>query len=141
MGTSPTETVGPVSRLANEADRIAIGRWCEGFVQQLLAREPSRFSYVEWVNENGESRLPYDFRVVEHGIEKYIEVKGTPSAGKGEFYFSVAEWQWLFTHKDRYSIYRVFEAGENTVHEVVIANPSEYLLRGELLPVPIVLTL
>lgn len=99
------------------------------------------FSSIEWVNENGESRLPYDLRVAENGVDKYIEVKGTPSTEKGEFYFSVAEWQWMFTHKDRYSIYRVFEAGEETAYEVVIENQSEHLLRCELLPVPIVLTL
>ncbi|RYU84759.1 DUF3883 domain-containing protein [Hymenobacter persicinus] len=138
---TPTEMAASATRLASEADRVASGEWSEAFVKRRLTSQSSRFSSIEWVNEHGESRLPYDFRVVENGVEKYIEVKGTPSAEKGEFYYSVAEWKWMFAHKDRYSIYRVFEAGEDTAYEVVIENPSEYLLRGELLPVPIVLTL
>ncbi|MGI4742636.1 MAG: sacsin N-terminal ATP-binding-like domain-containing protein [Janthinobacterium lividum] len=128
-------------RLPSEADRSAIGRWSEEFVRDRLVREPGRFSVVEWQNEKGESGRPYDFRVVDHGVEKYLEVKGTPSASKGECYFSAAEWRLLFAQQEHYAVYRVFEAGQPTARAEVEENPSKRLHRGELLPQPIVLIL
>jgi len=139
--TGPSSASSLTERLPSEADRGAIGRWSEEFVRNQLVREPGRFSVVEWQNENGESGRPYDFRVVDNGVEKYLEVKGTPSASKSECYFSAAEWSLLFAQQDHYAIYRVFEAGEPTAHAEVEENPSKRLYRGELLPQPIVLIL
>ena len=32
---------------------------------------------IHWMNENGETSLPYDFLLIENGIKHYIEVKST----------------------------------------------------------------
>jgi hypothetical protein len=138
---TPLETDRNYSLIESDEDRTAIGRWCEVYVNRLLTNEPSRFTQVEWANAAGESGKPYDFKVLEHGIETYIEVKGTPSVDKAEFYFSTSEWRVLFEQQERYNIYRVFEAGEPTARLAIIEYPSAQLIKGELLPARITLKL
>lgn len=139
--TTQPETERGYSLIESDEDRTAIGRWCEVYVNRLLTNEPSRFTHVEWANAAGESGKPYDFKVLEHGVEKYLEVKGTPSVDKAEFYFSTSEWRVLFEQQERYSIYRVFEAGKPSARLAVIQYPSAQLVKGELLPTRITLKL
>ena len=138
---TPLATERSYSQIESDEDRTAIGRWCEVYVNRLLTNEPGRFTQVEWANATGESGKPYDFKVVEHGVEKYIEVKGTPSVDKAEFYFSTSEWRVLFEQQERYSVYRVFEAGKPTARLAVIEYPSAELVKGKLLPTRITLKL
>jgi hypothetical protein len=135
------ETERSHTLIESEEDRTAIGRWCEVYVNRLLTNEPSRFTHVEWANASGESGKPYDFKVLENGVERYIEVKGTPSVDKAECYFSTSEWKLLFEQQELYSIYRVFEAGKQSARLAVIEHPSAHLIKGELLPRRITLKL
>ena len=86
------------------------------------------------MNQHAESGKPYDFTVVQNGVTRYIEVKGTPSLHKNIIYLSAAEWQWMFAHKENYSLFRVYHAGKEdaTYHEII--NPSSKILAGELSP-------
>lgn len=127
-------------QLASEEERTRIGRLAEEHVHQLLVDEPARFTHVEWVNQGGESYKPYDFKVMERGVEKYLEVKGTPSPNKDEAYFSAAEWRFLFEQQHQHAIYRVFDVYQSP-RLVVIEYPSAQLVQGELLPASIPLRL
>jgi hypothetical protein len=127
-------------QLASEEERTRIGRLAEEHVYRLLIGEPARFTHVEWANQGGESYKPYDFKVTERGVEKYLEVKGTPSPDKDEAYFSATEWRFLFEKQHQYAIYRVFDVYQSP-RLVVIEHPSAQLIQGELLPASIPLRL
>lgn len=134
----------PVERsymqLVSEEERARIGRLAEEYVNRQLASDPARFTHVEWVNQEGESYKPYDFKVMERGVDKYLEVKGTPSSDKDEAYFSGAEWRFMFEQQHQYAIYRVFDVYQSP-RLVVIEHPSAQLIQGELLPASIPLRL
>lgn len=138
-GFTPPERT--YTALENEEDRMAVGRWAEAYVSRKLVQERERFTHVEWANEFGESYKPYDFKVMENGQEKYIEVKGTPSPDKDEAYFSTSEWRLLFEQQQHYAIYRVFHVFQPAPRLAVIEHPSAQLIQGDLLPAKIALRL
>lgn len=122
------------AELPNADDRLEVGRWCEVLIYKYFMERPTIFSDVNWLNQHQESGKPYDFTVVQDGVTRYIEVKGTPSSQKNIVYLSAAEWQWMFAHKENYSLFRVYHAGKEsaTYHEII--NPSSKILAGELWP-------
>lgn len=126
------------SNIENQEVREDVGRWCEEFVFEYLSNPKNKFSQVCWVNQDAESGLPYDINIVEDGVEKFIDVKGTPSAAKDLIYLSPNEWAFMFEKGQNYSIYRVYNAGNNARIEI-IENPSGLLMQGKIFPNPITL--
>ena len=116
--------------IADDETRFAIGRWCEEFVFNNLAKWG--FTEVVWENEIEESGKPYDFKANEKGIEKLIEVKGTPSSKKDLVYLSPNEWNLMTEQKDNYILIRVYNAGKSNVSPVIIENPSQQIEQGSI---------
>lgn len=104
-------TVRDYAKLKNDEIKINIGRWSEEYISNYLQSQ-EQYTLIKWLNKEEEAYLPYDFIVVENQKEKYIEVKGTPSKDKGEFYMSKSEWNFMFKKKADYTIYRLFNAGK-----------------------------
>lgn len=99
------------TKIEDEQVKVDIGRWSEEYVYNYLKENKETFTEIIWHNESGESFLPYDFSVIENGVSKCIEVKGTPSLNKEVIYLPASEWQQMFKHGSNYSIFRVFGAG------------------------------
>lgn len=127
------------SEIASQEVREDVGIWSEEFVNHFLTNNNSKYSSIIWENKDGESGKPYDFMVIENGIEKFIDVKGTPSSSKDIVYLSPNEWTFMFDKADDYSIYRVYNAGKSDARIDIIENPSELLSYGKIFPNPITL--
>lgn len=125
-------------KIQSQEVREDVGRWCEEFVNEYLINQKDKFSEVTWVNKVEESGKPYDFEIVESGKVKYIDVKGTPSGIKDLIYLSPNEWKFMFDKRENYSIYRVYNAGNDARIEI-IENPSGLLQQGKIFPNPITL--
>ena len=124
----------PYKKLSNDEVRLEIGMWSEEYIYRHLMAE-RRFSSVIWPNKDGEAYLPYDFEVIENGVTKYIEVKGTPSSKKDEFYLSRNEWAFMFEKQSDYSIYRLYNAGKKDGLEIRIINdPFKLIQEGSIMP-------
>ena len=130
---SPQEYV----RISNQKVMVDIGRWSEEFVFGYLKKNTSIYTDIDWLNEDKESMLPYDFKVVEDGITKFIEVKGTPSASKEMIYMSPAEWKVMFDNGINYSIFRIYGAGTKDVKFERIDNVRLMVESGIVMPSPI----
>ncbi|AMM51216.1 hypothetical protein TH61_08555 [Rufibacter sp. DG15C] len=118
--------------------REDVGRWCEEFVFEYLKSNKNIGTEIFWLNKEGESGKPYDFIIKDNGIEKFIDVKGTPSDNKDIIYLSPNEWTFMFNKGESYAIYRVYNAGNNARIEI-IENPSGLLQAGIIFPNPITL--
>jgi hypothetical protein len=127
------------SEIVSQEVREDVGIWSEDFVNEFLTKNNSKYSIIIWENKDGESGKPYDFIVIENGIEKFIDVKGTPSSSKDIVYLSPNEWTFMFDKADDYSIYRVYNAGKSDARIDIIENPSELLSHGKIFPNPITL--
>ena len=126
------------SEIKDQGVRFEVGRWSEELVYSFFINNRADFSNVEWQNKDGESGKPYDFKVVHLGVEKYIEVKGTPSSTKNIIYMSRNEWQLMFEQGEKYEIYRVISAGTTASVKIdILTNPSGKIKLGELMPTPI----
>ncbi|PWA88388.1 hypothetical protein CTI12_AA120680 [Artemisia annua] len=89
--------------------------------------------YVKWVNEDRESRLPYDLEVYdEESGKEYIEVKTTDSARKDWFEISAREWEFAVEEGEFFSIARVILSGDSTVQVAIIKNPARLCQLGHL---------
>lgn len=126
------------SKIQSQEVREDVGRWCEEFVYEYMTKQKNNFTEVIWENKEGESGKPYDFKVKENGKEKFIDVKGTPSGIKDLIYLSPNEWIFMFDKGVDYSIYRVYNAGNDARIEI-IENPSGLLQQGKIFPNPITL--
>ncbi len=126
------------SKIQSQEVREDVGRWCEEFVFEYLTNQESKFTEVIWLNKDEESGKPYDFKIIEDGKERFIDVKGTPSGVKDLIYLSPNEWVFMFEKGESYSIYRVYNAGSNARIEI-IENPSALLQQGKIFPNPITL--
>lgn len=111
--------------------RFAIGRWSEEFVFENLHKW-GNYSEIVWENEIVESGKPYDFKFIENGKTKFIEVKGTPSSKKDLIYLSSNEWNLMFEQKKDYTIIRVYNAGKTNVFPEIIENPSQQIEQGSI---------
>lgn len=126
------------AKIQSQEIREDVGRWSEEFVYEYLINNENNFTEIIWLNKDSESGMPYDFKVIENGIEKFIDVKGTPSGIKDIIYLSPNEWVLMFDKGENYSIYRVYNAGNDARIEI-IENPSSLLQQGKIFPNPITL--
>lgn len=114
--------------------KIDVGRWSEEYIYSYL-QSLNIYSSITWLNESIESYLPYDFIVVENEIEVFIEVKGTTSTNKTEFYMSKNEWAFMFEKSESYKIYRLINVGKKeNVTLKIIEDPSSCIIKGDLIP-------
>lgn len=116
--------------ITDDEVRVAIGRWSEKFVFNNL--DKWGFTEIIWENEIEESGKPYDFKAIEKGKEKFIEVKGTPSSKKDLVYLSSSEWNLMTQQNDNYILIRVYNAGKSNVSPVIIENPSQQIEQGSI---------
>jgi hypothetical protein len=123
--------------IENSQVKVDIGRWSEEFVNKYLQENKDSFTEIIWHNETAESYLPYDFTVMENGIEKCIEVKGTPSATKEMIKLSLEEWKQMFAYGDNYSIFRVYCAGTTKSRLERNDNIRSEIETGKLLDFPV----
>src|SRR5690606_25979846 len=114
-----------------------IGRWSEEFVFGYLNKNAATYTKISWLNEEKESMLPYDFEVIEKGVTKFIEVKGTPSSSKEMIYMSPAEWKVMFDNGLNYSIFRIYGVGTKDVKFERIDNVRQMVESGIVMPSPI----
>ncbi|WP_426668350.1 sacsin N-terminal ATP-binding-like domain-containing protein [Mucilaginibacter sp. McL0603] len=127
------------AEIASEGVRSDIGYWSEELVYNFLIQQQNDFSSIVWANEHEESGFPYDISYVESGINKFIDVKGTPSNEKDVLYLSDKEWVFMFKMGANYSLYRVYRAGFANAHVITVDNPAALIQTGEVLPYPITL--
>lgn len=116
---------------------VDIGRWSEEYIFEYLNQNPTIFTEIHWVNQLEESYLPYDFKVLENGIEKLFEVKGTTSPNKEIVYMSREEWKILFEYGANYSLFRVFKAGTMDHSFERTDNVRASIENGTVMPSPI----
>lgn len=121
--------------IESEEARLEVGRWSEKYVYDQLIQTPE-FSNVIWENKDGESGKPWDFKVIHNGKEKFIDVKGTPSETKSVVYLSPNEWVFMMQQKERYSIFRLYKAGQDKPDIVEFNNPALAVTQGKMLPNP-----
>ncbi|MDQ6471915.1 DUF3883 domain-containing protein [Flavobacterium sp. LHD-80] len=114
--------------------RSDVGFFCEGLINKLLNEEENNYTEIKWENENEESGKPYDFSLIENGVKKFIDVKGTPSSDKNVVFLSVNEWKFMLEHGSNYYIYRVFDANKENPRIEIINNPADLLREGKILP-------
>lgn len=119
-------------QIEDEGIRINIGRWSEEYVFEYFKSKPTVFRDIKWMNEEKESHLPYDFEVVDNGVHKLIEVKGTPSLKKTVAHISKNEWQVLTEKGEDYSIFRVYGAGTEKSYMERIDNPKNIIDQGSI---------
>jgi len=88
---------------------------------------------VNWVNQDGETGLPYDIVVgqEEEGRE-YIEVKASRYARKDWFVISTREWQFAAEKGNSFSIAHVIISGQNLAKITVYKNPVKLCQLGKL---------
>lgn len=71
---------------------------------------------VQWMNEDGEGRFPYDFKILEEDLKEvafYIDAKSSRKGehSSGAIFFSITNAQWDFLKEcDNYYIAKVFRA-------------------------------
>ena len=107
-----------------------IGRWGEIWVNEMLKKQ---FEYelscdlvkIEWMNENNESGLPYDFRISfkksnevvpltderSQNGHRFIEVKSTTKSCQEAFPISYKELIFAQNYSSQFQIYRLYNAG------------------------------
>eukprot|EP00794_Sanderia_malayensis_P009472 gene9472-10460_t len=99
---------------AGSVESDVIGRIGEEIVyNELLRRNATpQTTRIVWVNEKGESKLPFDI-VIETRLENskpqqdFIEVKSTNAVGDKPFEISSQELRFAFERGENYHIYRV----------------------------------
>lgn len=147
------------NNVPSEKTRLAIGKWGEQFVFKYLyhhyrqkypncARHliengfklvgqdteghPLKLEVI-WENKHGESGLPYDFRIIKNGKERYVEVKSTKSrVATYPFFMSAAESKVMREKKDRYRIFRVFKTGTANPAIKKFKNPAKLIEQGSI---------
>ncbi|CAA6667060.1 unnamed protein product [Spirodela intermedia] len=78
---------------------------------------------VKWVNQDGETGLPYDLVIEDKGHREFVEVKATRSATKDWFPITTREWQFAAEKGDSYSIAHISFVGPKNVRVTVLKNP------------------
>ncbi len=93
-----------------------IGRWGEVWVNEMLKKKHAKnrdHITVEWMNEQSESGLPFDFKIVEGDRVDFIEVKSTIRANQESFPVSYNELMFAQDNQDNFHIYRLYNAGSD----------------------------
>lgn len=127
---------------SNDLESIMkIGRWGEELVTTVLQRRGKLpggqlISNVNWVNQSGETGMPYDIEVeleTSEGADEskvYIEVKSTSANTKDVVDFSWKELKFAEEKGSGYHLYRVYNAGRASHKLCQLENLSCYLLKG-----------
>ncbi|XP_066560829.1 uncharacterized protein LOC136750017 isoform X2 [Amia ocellicauda] len=124
-------------------DTMAIGEWGESLVYAFLTGwkengSPDGPKEIVWYNRNGESGQPCDFKVTfgtgDNGSsEVFIEVKATVKSERNFIHLSANELDLALKERDRYHIYRVYNAGDSqNVRLCRIRNLAQHLHAKEL---------
>ncbi|XP_051926916.1 uncharacterized protein wu:fj29h11 isoform X2 [Hippocampus zosterae] len=130
--------------MTDHKDLKAIGEWGELLVNSFLCHwrdstDPGRPTRVFWCNQSGESGQPYDFEVTfgptgeERGDAEeeevlYVEVKSTKRRERSFIVLSANELLFALTRKERYHIFRVYNAGDaQNVRLCRIQNLAQHL--------------
>lgn len=133
--------------ITDHKDLKAIGDWGELLVNSFLCNwrdsaDPGRPTRVFWCNQSGESGQPYDFELTfgPTGEERgdaaaaeeeevlYVEVKSTKKRERSFIVLSANELLFALTRKERYHIFRVYNAGDaQNVRLCRIRNLAQHL--------------
>ena len=107
----------------SEAEKRLTGRNGERLVYQVLLQNfaseiNKRDVDVIWVNQDEETGLPYDIKIMKRKNDeyipvKYIEVKSTKSIANRPFKMSSSELRFAFHYGLSYDVYRVSGIGED----------------------------
>lgn len=118
-------------------DVAAIGEWGEQLVNSFLCHwrdsgDPGCPTHILWCNESGETGQPYDFKLTfEPGSRPgvvYVEVKSTIKKEKSFIHLSANELDFALKEKERYHLYRVYNAGDaQSVRLCRIQNLAQHL--------------
>jgi len=117
LGKGPELDLPMTTTLGNEAGDPEVGFWGEELVAQYLDKQKEVGNIIDfsWKNSSNETGLPYDFEVNyadESGMHTdYIEVKSTRTNDKEVFEVSVQQIKFAEDKKQRFHIFRVFNAG------------------------------
>lgn len=122
--------------IKDDKTKVDVGLWSEQFINKYLREKSAPGTVIIWENEKEESFKPYDFKIIENNVEKFIEVKGTSSPTKQKIYMSKFEWQFMFEKKENYTIYRLLCVGgkEEDLKMEAVQNPAEKIQNGLMLP-------
>lgn len=140
-------------KLSNKAKK-AIGRWGEEEVfcrlrKELIRAHPDarpednedRFCIVMeketlaellWLNKVKDTGVGHDIVLIKQGVKEYIEVKATKTDKKEWFDLSPKQWELANEHKERFHIYRVYNAGTPNARVVAVDNPRALWEQGKL---------
>uniref|UniRef100_A0A3Q2Y8U5 Wu:fj29h11 n=1 Tax=Hippocampus comes TaxID=109280 RepID=A0A3Q2Y8U5_HIPCM len=131
--------------MTDHKDLKAIGEWGELLVNSFLCHwrdstDPGRPTRVFWCNQSGESGQPYDFELTfgpageqrgDAAAEEevlYVEVKSTKKRERSFIVLSANELLFALTRKERYHIFRVYNAGDaQNVRLCRIQNLAQHL--------------
>lgn len=142
-GKQPSPSTDRIS----EGNKKRIGKWGEEYIfrslkDDLEKRYPGKLKEtvngfkisidskkieVTWHNKERESKNNYDIEIIEDDNTKYIEVKTTITDTDimKSFDISKDEWKFAEDNKEKYHIYRVYNAGNENVKYIDIPNPHE----------------
>ncbi|KAG9350267.1 hypothetical protein JZ751_026621 [Albula glossodonta] len=130
----------------DKGDTMCIGEWGEQLVNAFLMHwkesgSPNCPREITWYNQNGESGHPCDFKVIfasdgegkDSYQEVFVEVKSTVKNEKHFIRLSANELDLALKEKERYHIYRVYNAGDSqNVRLCRIRNLAQHLHSKEL---------
>ncbi|XP_035259283.1 protein NO VEIN isoform X1 [Anguilla anguilla] len=130
----------------DKEDTGSIGEWGEQLVNAFFTHwkesgSPDGPREVTWYNSSGESGQPCDFKIVfaadGQGMdgchEVFVEVKSTVKPDKHFIHLSANELDLALKEKERYHIYRVYNAGDSqNVRLCRIKNVAQHLHSKEL---------
>lgn len=138
----------PLIDRISKGNKILIGKWGEERIvnrvlkNDLEKRYPGKLMEtvngfeiitdekkieVVWHNKERETKTNHDITIIEDDNIKYIEVKTTitdPNEMKS-FDISKDEWKFAEDNKEKYHIYRVYNAGKKDFYYTIISNPYE----------------
>uniref|UniRef100_A0A8C9SPC0 Wu:fj29h11 n=1 Tax=Scleropages formosus TaxID=113540 RepID=A0A8C9SPC0_SCLFO len=127
----------------DNGDTVQIGQWGEQLVNAFLMHwkdtgGPDAPRDIVWYNCDGEGGQPFDFKVIfateEAGeYEVFVEVKSTIRSEKHFIHLSANELDLALREKEKYHIYRVYNAGNcERVRLCRIKNLAQHLHSKEL---------
>ncbi|CAF1204951.1 unnamed protein product [Rotaria sordida] len=117
----------------NQEDDLKTGRCDEYFVFRYLQWKYSD-EQIEWVNQQTESGLPFDIRLVHkttNNETELIEVKTTRSCDQNTFQMSIGEIECLLANPKNYSIYRVYYTDDEKSLTITILSQVKVHLQNK----------
>lgn len=118
-------------------NKLRIGRWGEAVVYHYLTSHPELAQgkwAVEWVNQEEESGLPYDIKLVQAASRRklYVEVKASSMHRKDFFEMSTAELDMAQREGECYHVYRVTAAGQAVPTLAMVPDPYRQWRAGQI---------